>query len=117
MFQTQYNRVKHTRLPEINSGEILVETAGYISTEKRINNMMLAGQRLVESRRTQYDLEGDYDNEDIDIDPTRDPGYDLADATQDMLALEQKAESQKAGEKTSPQSDKVEQKAAVESTE
>ena len=117
MFQTQYNRAKHARNPEVNSGEILVETAGYVSTEKRINNMILAGQRLVESRRTQYDLEGDYDSEDIDLDPTRDPGYDLADATQDMLGLEQKAESQKAGEKTPPQSDKIEQKAAAENTE
>ena len=101
MFQTQYNRDKHTRHPEVNSGEILVETAGYLSTEKRINNMLLAGQRLVESRRTEYDLEGDYDNEDIDLDPTRDPGYDLADATQDMLSLEQKAESQKAEKSSS----------------
>ena len=99
MFQTQYNRAKHARNRRVNSGEILVETAGYVSTEKRITNMILAGQRLVESRRTQYDLEGDYESEDIDLDPTRDPGYDLADATQDMLGLEQKAESQKAGEK------------------
>ena len=100
MFQTQYNREKHTRHPEVNSGEILVETAGYLSTEKRINNMLLAGQRLMESRRIQYDLEGDYDNEDIDLDPTRDPGYDLADATQAMLSLEQKAESQKPRKET-----------------
>ena len=81
-------RKRPAKVLEVNSGELLVETAGYISAEQRITNMMLAGQRLVESRRVHYDLQGDYDESAIQeySDPTRSPNYDLADATQDTFS-------------------------------
>nr|WAE43910.1 MAG: hypothetical protein [Microviridae sp.] len=71
---------------EVNSGEVITEQAGYIPPKVQIENMILAGQRLAESRG-QYDWP---DGEEIDenaSDPTRSPNYDIADAFQDGEAL------------------------------
>ena len=78
-FQTQYTHKSSP--PEINSGKTLVERAGYISAQKRIENMILAGQRLVDYRKSQFDFEGDKIDFDFD-DPTRNPNFDMADASQ-----------------------------------
>lgn len=78
-FQTQYTHKSSP--PENNSGKTLVERAGYISAQKRIENMILAGQRLVDYRKSQFDFEGDKIDFDFD-DPTRNPNFDMADASQ-----------------------------------
>lgn len=68
---------------EINSGEIKVETAGYIPAQVRIEQIIDAGRRLVDYRKEQFD----YSNGEDDLSPdirTRSKSYDLADATQDM---------------------------------
>lgn len=84
-FQTQYTHKSSP--PEINSGKTLVERAGYISAQKRIENMILAGQRLVDYRKSQFDFEGD--KIDLDFtDPTRDPNFDMADAFQHDLEIQ-----------------------------
>lgn len=92
-FNTHYNRKRSKG--EINSGEIIVETAGYISAKQRIENLINAGQRLVESRASQYDFDGSKPIDEDFYDPTRLKSYDMADATQDMLAVEAKLASQK----------------------
>ena len=91
MFYTQYNRPDDPG--EINSGELLVETAGYVPAEQRIRAIMMAGQRLVESRRAEYDYDSEDDISEDRYDPTRDPGYDLADATQAALAIQSRIRS------------------------
>ena len=53
-FNTQYDRVRQPA--ETNSGITLVERAGYISAQVRIENLMLAGQRLVQARKEMYDF-------------------------------------------------------------
>ena len=53
-FATHYKPNKCT--PESNSGEIKVETAGYIPAQKRIENLINAGQRLKEFRESQFDF-------------------------------------------------------------
>lgn len=73
--QTPYDRI-HSE-PEVNSGEVLVETAGYIDKKTRIENLIEAGERLEASRRG-YDAEND--EEDIPIDITRRGDFDLVDA-------------------------------------
>lgn len=101
-FRTPYNRMKDSG--EVNSGEIIVETAGYVSAERRITALMLAGQRLVESRMAEYDY-GPNDDPDMledRYDPTRQPGYDLADAAQDAHAVSARLKSQKKQEPKSP---------------
>lgn len=77
-FKTPYNGLYPKKL-EVNSGEKKVETAGYLSAEQRITNLMLAGQRLVESRAQMYDFDGEVD-EDF-YDPTREKNFDMAEAS------------------------------------
>nr|WAE43615.1 MAG: hypothetical protein [Microviridae sp.] len=74
------------RVYEVNSGEIMVELTGYIPPHKMILELLDAGLRLAESRR--YEFEDDAEVPEGYMDPTRSPGYDLADATQTMLGLE-----------------------------
>lgn len=90
MFNTKYN-YKKVSIPEKNSGRSPVETAGYIPANQRIENMMLAGQRLSESRKEQYDFpDGEIDESYND--PTRSKNFDLADASQiqNNIEFEQK---------------------------
>lgn len=94
MFNTPYKITKHST-PEINSGEIKVDSLGYIPAKKRIENMMLAGQRLKDYRQSTYDFpDGKIDTKFND--PTRSPSYDMADAFQDVLQIDAKLASQKA---------------------
>lgn len=85
-FSTPYQDNRFKTPPEVNSGETLVEKAGYEPAKIKIENMILAGQRLSDYRKSQYDFEGEID-EDF-IDPTRSPNFDLADATQLQMQTE-----------------------------
>jgi len=60
---TQFKRPKKVFV-EKNSGEIRVEKAGYISAEKRIENLMLSGKRLVQSRTDYFDFP---DGKEVDL--------------------------------------------------
>lgn len=83
-FYTQHERPEKT--PEINRGERLTERAGYIPPKIQIENMIYAGQRLAQARAEAFDYpqqdapEGPV-NDSFDMDPTRMPNFDLADAT------------------------------------
>ena len=75
MYKTPLNASTFQKKYCFNSGEKLVETAGYIPAQKRIENLMLAGQRLIMSRQAMYDSNGGEEFDDtIPIDPTRNPG-------------------------------------------
>lgn len=93
-FKTQYEEFK--RSPEINSGEILVERVGYISARDRIENLLLAGHRLENFRKEQYDFESVDKIDETFTDPTRNKNYDMADAFQDTLALNAKFKNKSA---------------------
>lgn len=92
IFATAYN--KDRAKPEKNSGVSLVEKAGYVSAQKRIESLILAGHRLQESRIAQYDFEHNNLDEDFD-DPTRTPGYDMADAFQANLTVQERLRQSK----------------------
>lgn len=93
-FNRKYDRIKQK--PEKNSGKMRVELQGYISNEKRIQNIIDAGNRLMTARAMQYDFQpGEKIDEDL-VDITRTPGYDPADATQQMLGVEARLKEQKA---------------------
>lgn len=98
--------------PEQNSGEEIVETSGYMPTQQRIEQMILAGQRLDQARRESYDFDGEIE-EDF-YDPTRDPNYDMADAFQDGLKVKAKLEEQKKVKKDKESMEKVNQDKSVE---
>lgn len=95
-FKTNYNANLFPKTPEKGSGERRVETAGYIDVKTRIENMMMAGQRLIEARKEMYDFDGEVD-EDF-YDPTREKSFDMAEAFQIANNLADKAR-QKAREK------------------
>lgn len=63
---------------EPGGGEVITEQAGYVPAKRKIEEMIYAGKRLVESRREQFDS---VDDSEPEIDPTRDPNFDLADAS------------------------------------
>lgn len=87
MFTHNYQKERYKSAPERNSGQRLVEKQGYISAQKRIENLMLAGRRLDIARKEQYDFPDGVIDENA-YDPTRRPDYDLAEATQDSFRLE-----------------------------
>lgn len=73
--------------PEKGSGEILVDRVGYIPPNEQINKLIAAGIRL-RLNRAQYDYQYDTLDQDIVLDPSRRKNFDLADATQILLAYE-----------------------------
>ena len=85
-FKTHYTG--STTKPEKNFGERLVETAGYIPAQVRIENMMLAGRRLADARKELYDFPAGVEPDESLSDPTRSPNFDLADATALHMAAE-----------------------------
>lgn len=85
-FVTPYNYV--SMAGEVNYGEPMVETAGYIPAKKRIEDFLQAGMRLQAYRAEQFDFPDGTEDPNFS-DPTRDPGFDLSDASD--LALSVKA--------------------------
>lgn len=115
-FETKYDRTPYEG--EKNSGELLTEQAGYLPADVKILNMIEAGERLRDSRLG-YEFEDEKSVPDDYFDPTRDPGFDMADATsmsaetlQRMyLAQKQKEEDAKAETPKTPVADEVTEKA------
>jgi hypothetical protein len=103
-FQTAYKR--NPQKLEGNNGVSHVETAGYIPPKQQIESFMLAGRRLADVRRDQYDFEGDID-ENIDI-RARAKNYDLADATQDLLVVEEALRASQTAAEASQEAEKQE---------
>jgi len=94
-FKTQYD--KNDIVKEKNSGEIITEQAGYIPSQIQIENMILAGQRLDNYRKEQFDLnDEDFDEFDVEMDPTRNGNYDLADAFKDQQKVSNSLKKQAA---------------------
>lgn len=106
MIQTRYNRDKAPRDIEPGGGKSIVETSGYVPADVRIKELLMAGVRLADYRAERYDWpQGSIVDEDKLVDPTRRPGYDMADAAQAALAIKPMAppppvkEAEKAEEK------------------
>lgn len=98
-------------VPEKNNGPVLVDRAGYVSGEKRINALMVAGLNLVQSRREEFDS---WDGSEPEIDPTRNPGFDMADAHKLAMSTAGRLNSQRAAKKAA---DEEAKKIALESKE
>lgn len=96
-YQTPRNYSKF--VPRTPNQERVIETSGYLDPKSQIESMMYAGQRLDAFRQGVYDFthEGLTADDDVTVDPTRSPYYDLADATrQGRLVAERLAEQKKA---------------------
>lgn len=92
-FNRKYDRIK--QLPEKNSGKQRVELKGFITNEQRIQNIINAGNRLMVARSQQYDFAPGQPVDENAIDKTRNPGYDMADMSQDSMALAEKLQVSK----------------------
>lgn len=93
-FNRKYARIK--QLPEKNSGKQRVELKGFITNEQRIQNIINAGNRLMAARSQQYDFMPGQKVDENAVDKTRNPGYDMADMSQDSMALAEKLQESKA---------------------
>ena len=115
-FATKYERKPY--LGEKNSGELLTEQAGYVPADVKILNMIEAGERLRDSRYG-YEFEDEKSVPDDYYDPTREAGFDMADASvMKAETLQRMALSQKKTEETAtpeppktPVTDEVTEKA------
>jgi len=90
---TKYERP--AKMPEKNSGEIITEQ-NYLNTNQQINSMIRAGERLVLARQEEYDMLNGEEN--FETFPTREANFDMADASQIMLALDGKYQGEKVPE-------------------
>lgn len=93
-FNTPYLRKRSA--PEKNSGEDLLELAGYEPINHKIKRMMEAGERLSLGR---FDYDPGFNPDDAIIDETRSGSFDLVDATNKLREIERrKAERKKTQE-------------------
>lgn len=90
-----------------------VEIGSYIPPKKQIESFIQAGIRLNQTRAEQYDFKDEASIDDSYTDPTRRPGFDLADAS--AILAEKQAKFTKACEeaKTADEASKKEKKPAV----
>lgn len=73
------------KVHEVLDSKSETEQAGYISPQKQIENMILAGRRLDDYRKGQYDFDSEEEIDEELYDPTRSGNFDLADATQAQI--------------------------------
>ena len=93
-FNGRYN-YRYQNPPESNSGIDITERAGYIPAKMRIEQMILAGQRLRSFRAEQFDFPDGKIDESF-FDPTRSVNFDLADGTMLEVELQARIEAKKA---------------------
>jgi predicted DNA-binding transcriptional regulator YafY len=89
-FVTQFNKKPFDG--EVNSGEIIVETAGYVPADRMIKRLCDAGLANAIARSRGQGIYGtDFveDGEDPVVDPTQDSNFDLADASEAMELLDE----------------------------
>lgn len=89
MFRTHYNSKDFEKKHEVPWGPTLVEQTKCISLKEKIENMMIAGQKLAASRKLDYDFPDGNIDEDYE-DPTRQRGFDLADYSRIQMDLREK---------------------------
>lgn len=94
LFKTRYTSKDFKKVYEKIDPTVKVERAGYVSAQTRIENLLMAGQRLQQFRSENYDFTGRPIDEDYE-DPTRRPGYDMADAFQDAINIKSRLKSRK----------------------
>lgn len=105
----------HNFLPEKLSHKKIVEVAGYVPAQIRIENLINAGLRLEQSRMEEFDLPDGEMSDDFVPDPTRQRNYDLADASRDLSDARSRINSRKASTKVDAQKVvSVEEKAVSE---
>lgn len=91
-FQTAYGYIENPpEVGEIGSGELLVESSGYMTIEQQVSEFMAAGENLINYRKQQYgEIDpGTEDDFELSVEATR---PDPAEVTQMALSLSQRFE-------------------------
>ena len=114
MYNDRNTVVTRDRQYEVMDPHSETEQAGYIPPQIQIENMILAGQRLAESRRAQFDFESADDIDEDAYDPTRSGNYDLADASQASLRIQDSLLEQEAARKAAVKASQTDQEASQE---
>lgn len=105
-------RKRPPRKSEMNTGELKMETAGYIPAKDQIMNIINAGRRLENYRRENYDFEPGQKEYDFPI-PDRAPNFDMADASriaeevQDSLDLQAESLKQTKDKEAKEKADQI----------
>ena len=73
---------------EVLDSQSKTEQAGYIPPQIQIENMILAGERLNQTRMDMYDFSSADEIDEDAYDPTRRANFDLADASQMAMQTE-----------------------------
>lgn len=98
---------------EKNSQETFVEIGGYRTVKQMIEEFVVSGKRLEEARADQYDYDDDVDVDDAEFDPTREKGFDLADASNIVSELAEAALSSQGSKSEKQANEKNESEPAV----
>ena len=80
--------VTRDRQYEVMDPHSETEQAGYIPPQIQIENMILAGERLNQSRKEMFDFASEEEIDEDAFDPTRRGNFDLADASQMAMQTE-----------------------------
>lgn len=112
-FFTSYHR------PLKQEGELLTQESkterAYIPPAELIKDMMGAGEQLLAARKARYDTDLVAEGEEVGLDPTREPGLDLADLSRQAKGLNERlSASQAASEKAAADAKAAADKAAFE---
>lgn len=96
--------------PEKTGGPSHISLSGYEPLEAKINNMILAGERLLADRSKMYNFQ---EGEPVDWsydDPTKEPGFDMADGFQLRLQNNARLRAQKAAREARINAEALEKK-------
>lgn len=96
--------------PEKTGGPSHISLSGYEPLEAKINNMILAGERLLADRSRMYNFQ---EGEEVDWnfnDPSREPGFEMADAFQLQLQTNARLRAQKAAREARINAEALEKK-------
>lgn len=81
---------------EVLTQDTQTEQSGYVDPKRQIEDMILAGRRLDEARKNQFDFpSGEEIDEDL-YDPTRSGNFDLSDASQIQFEANERIKADKA---------------------
>ena len=80
---------------EVLTSDTQTEQSGYVDPKRQIEDMILAGRRLDEARKNQYDFPSGEDIDEDIYDPTRSGNFDLSDASQMQFEANERLREQR----------------------
>lgn len=106
-FYTQWKRPDKEQFLEKDFGPSMTEQSGCIPPKIQIENILMAGERLAEYRRNMYDFGyGETVDESFE-DPTRNVGFDMADASEIAAKVASNLRRSKEASRSTDPSDKA----------